>query len=208
MLVIIDCNLGNLRNVQKAFEKIGEEAIISNNISQIEKADCLVLPGVGAFAEAMENIHSLGLFDVLRKQIFHEKKPILGICLGMQLLGKESYEHGKCEGLNLLPMVIKKLEVNTDKYRLPHMGWNDISVKNNTSLLEDLPDNPDFYFVHNYHAICDIDNIIAATCDYGQTFVVAVQYENIFGVQFHPEKSQENGIKVLKNFIKYVKSIK
>jgi len=205
MFVLVDCNLGNLRNVQKAFEKIGEEAIISNNINDIEKADGLILPGVGAFPEAMKNIHSLELFNVLRDQVLNKKKPILGICLGMQLLGKEGYENERCEGLNFLPMIIKKLEININEYRLPHIGWNNITIKKSAPLFEGLPDNPDFYFVHSYHSICDDSNIVSATCDYGQIFVVAVQYENIFGVQFHPEKSQEYGLKILKNFVKYVK---
>jgi len=206
MFVLVDCNLGNLRNVQKAFEKIGEKAIISSNVNDIKKAKGLILPGVGAFPEAMRNIHSLGLFDVLRDQVLNKKKPILGICLGMQLFGREGYENERCEGLNFLPMVIKKLEVNINEYRLPHIGWNNITVKKSLPLFESLPDDPDFYFVHSYHPICEDNNIISATCNYGQTFVVAVQNKNIFGVQFHPEKSQEYGLKILKNFVKYVKS--
>src|SRR3989338_1602016 len=140
MFVLVDCNLGNLRNVQKAFEKIGEKAIISSNVNDIKKAKGLILPGVGAFPEAMRNIHSLGLFDVLRDQVLNKKKPILGICLGMQLFGRECYENERCEGLNFLPMVIKKLEVNINEYRLPHIGWDNITIKKNLPLFKSLPD--------------------------------------------------------------------
>lgn len=207
MICIIDCNLGNLRNVQKVLEKLGESAIISNRCEDIEKADALILPGVGAFGEAMETLRELGLVEVIRREVLDRKKPILGICLGMQLLAIDGYEKGYHQGLGLLPMSVWQLQnqQNISEFRLPHVGWNNIAAKD-TVLFEGLPSDANFYFVHSFHAQCQDESIIAATCCYGQEFTAAVHKENIFATQFHPEKSQAYGFKVLRNFIQYVTS--
>lgn len=202
-MMIVDCKIGNLRNVQKVFEKLGVMTQISDNAEDIEKSDALVLPGVGAFGDAMNNIKSLGLLEPLRKAALKDKKPILGICLGMQLLGKESFELGHHQGLNILPMSVKKLETNGLK--LPHIGWNNINIENQASLFNGIPADSDFYFVHSYNCVCEDQKIIAATCEYGKRFVAAIQKDNIFATQFHPEKSQAYGFKVIRNFVDYVK---
>lgn len=202
MICIIDCRLGNLRNVQKAFEKIGVKAAISSIASDIQKAQALVLPGVGAFGDAMDTLQELGLITVIRTEVLEKKKPILGICLGMQLLGVESYEKGHHQGLGILPMSIQKLEPQNPECRVPHVGWNAITVKNNASLFTGLPEKPDFYFVHSFHAVCEDQTFVAATCTHGQEFVAAVEKANIFATQFHPEKSQAYGLHVLSNFVR------
>jgi len=203
MFCIIDCNLGNLRNVQKAFERLGIRAGISSKKEELESAQAIILPGVGAFGDAIANLQALHLIESIREQVLHKKKPILGICLGMQLFGEESYERGHYRGLGLLPMSIQRLQPK-EKLPVPHVGWDDITVKNNSSLLAGLPENPDFYFVHSFHAACNSPEIVAAMCDYGGEFVAAVQWGNIFATQFHPEKSQASGLKVLANFAKIV----
>ena len=210
MMCIIDCNLGNLRNVQKAFEKLGEQVIISSRQDDIEKADALILPGVGAFGDAMDTLRKMGLVDVIRKEVLEKKKPLLGICLGMQLLAIDGYEKGYHQGLGLLPMSVQQLqnEQNMPGFRLPHVGWNDITARADEVLFEGLPSGANFYFVHSFHVRCMDNSIIAATCRYGQEFAAAVHKDNIFATQFHPEKSQAYGFKVLLNFIKYVKSKK
>ena len=206
-MCIIDCNLGNLRNVQKALEKLGEDSIISNRQDDIEKADALILPGVGAFGDAMDTLRKMGLVDVIRKEVLEKKKPLLGICLGMQLLAIDGYEKGYHQGLGILPMSVQQLqnEQNISEFRLPHVGWNDITVRD-TALFKGLPSDANFYFVHSFHARCMDDSIIAATCRYGQEFAAAVHKDNIFATQFHSEKSQAYGFKVLLNFMTYVKS--
>ncbi len=208
MICIINCNLGNLRNVQKALEKLGESAIISSRPEDIEKADALILPGVGAFGEAMETMRELDLVEVIRQEVLDRKKPLLGICLGMQLLAIDGYEKGHHQGLGLLPMSVRQLqnEQNIPEFRLPHVGWNNIAAKDKM-LFEGLPSDANFYFVHSFHAQCQDESIIAATCSYGQEFAAAVHRENIFATQFHPEKSQAYGFKVLHNFLNYVRSL-
>ncbi|HLC52796.1 MAG TPA: imidazole glycerol phosphate synthase subunit HisH [Candidatus Nanoarchaeia archaeon] len=203
MILIIDCGLGNLRNVQKVFDKLGVKTKVSNSIADIEEAKAYVLPGVGAFGKAMETLKSLGIIECIRKNVLQLKKPILGICLGMQLLGKESLENGFNQGLNLIPAVVRKLEIN-EELKLPHIGWNNIKIKNASVLLKNLPEDPDVYFVHSYHVLCDDPEMVAATCNYGQEFTAAIQYNNIFATQFHPEKSQNYGFTILKNFVEYI----
>lgn len=202
MICIIDCRLGNLRNVQKAFEKIGVQAIVSSAVSDLEKSQALVLPGVGAFGDAMNTLRELGLVAVIRTEVLEKKKPILGICLGMQVLGVESYEKGHHRGLGILPMSIQRLEPRDTGCRVPHVGWNAITVKNKASLFTGLPEKSDFYFVHSYHAVCEDQTIVAATCNHGMEFVAAVEKANIFATQFHPEKSQAYGLHILSNFIR------
>ena len=205
MIVIIDCQLGNLRNVQKAFERIGLDTKISNNIEDIQNADGYILPGVGAFGSAMEHLHSLNLVEPLRHNIMQKKKPILGICLGMQILGERGFEDGEHKGLGILPMTIQKLNTG-ENLPLPHIGWNNIEVKSSSILFEGIPPDADVYFVHSYHAVCNDNEIVAATSNYGTTFVAAIEKDNVFATQFHPEKSQAYGVKILENFANYCRS--
>ena len=201
MIVIIDYNMGNIRSVTKAFKKLNAPFVVSNNAGDIKKASHLVLPGVGAFGDGMKNLENLNLIPLLEEQVLTKKRPFLGICVGMQLLASEGTEHGNHQGLGWIKGVVRRFNVNEKQYKVPHIGWNDITIKKKQPLFEDIENGSDFYFVHSYHLAPDDKNVIAATCDYGEEFVAAIQQENIFGLQFHPEKSQASGIQIIKNFI-------
>lgn len=204
-ITIIDYDAGNLRNVQKAVEACGYSAITSRLAEEVESSDVLILPGVGAFQNGMGALERLGLCDAIRKHVITEKKPILGICLGMQLFAKEGHEGGRCQGLGFLPMVIEKLPVEEHGLRLPHIGWNSVDIKSSARMFDGVSPGPDFYFVHSFHAVCETEDIVAATCSYGQSFVASVERDNIFATQFHPEKSQRYGLQYLRNFLEYSK---
>lgn len=199
-VVIIDYKLGNINSVANAFNFLGCNTAVSCRKEDIEDADYIVLPGVGAFAEGMKNLENLGLIDVLNKQVLENKKPILGICLGFQLFAKESEENGLFKGLGWVNSRVEKLRVNG--LRMPHIGWNDIKIKKDSFLLKDIPDN-NFYFVHSYAYQSGVDDIATSVCNYGVDFVASIQKGNIFGTQFHPEKSHISGLKLLKNFINF-----
>ncbi len=195
MIAIIDYGMGNLRSVQKAFEYLGNHAVITDDVSVIQKADKVVLPGVGAFQDAMKTITQKGIDKVLY-DIVDSKKPLLGICLGMQMFFDKSYEYGEHKGLGILQGEIKLLP-NTVK--IPHMGWNSLDIQKRSPLFEGLPEQPYVYFVHSYHLETNAD-IISATTYYGKQIQVAAQKENVFALQFHPEKSGDIGLKILENF--------
>ena len=199
-VVIIDYNMGNLRSVQKAFEKVGCDAIISSNHDVIESADKIVLPGVGSFRDGMRYLDELGLISILNREIIEKKKPFLGICLGMQLISSKSYENGETKGLNWVDAEVVKFDLENKNLKVPHVGWNSISYKDNNLLYRDIPNGSDFYFVHSYHFQTK-ENIVSSTTDYGIDFVSSIQKDNIYAFQFHPEKSQEVGLKLIKNFV-------
>lgn len=195
MIAIIDYGMGNLRSVQKAFEFLGFSAKITEKAEEIQAADKIVLPGVGAFCDAIHTIREKGM----DQQIAHavaEKKPLLGICLGMQLLFEKSYENGEHEGLGILPGVIKRLP-ETEK--VPQIGWNSLDISKREPLFVGLPEHPYVYFVHSYH-LETVAPIVSATCFYGKDIQVAAQKDSIFALQFHPEKSGDIGLNILKNF--------
>ncbi|MBT3405559.1 imidazole glycerol phosphate synthase subunit HisH [Candidatus Woesearchaeota archaeon] len=200
-IVIIDYGLCNLNSVLNALKFLGANAIISQNPEDIASADKLILPGVGAFGEAMKNINDLGLKKVMDEEVLVKKKPILGICLGFQLFAKESEENGLFEGLGWIDSTVKKLNVGPE-FRIPHVGWNNIKVTNESCLFEQIPDD-NFYFVHSYGYIDTTMKIKTSVCSHGVDFVASFQKENIIGTQFHPEKSHASGLRVLKNFIEY-----
>ncbi|MEK6982292.1 MAG: imidazole glycerol phosphate synthase subunit HisH [Candidatus Micrarchaeota archaeon] len=200
MITIIDYGLGNLRSVSKAFFLMGAEVVISNKIEDIANAEKLVLPGVGAFGDGMKNLRESGLDKILSDEVVIKKKPIIGLCLGMQLLAKNSTELGFNLGLGFINAEVKILESQSHKFKIPHVGWNEVSPKLDALLFKDLQE-PSFYFVHSYQVVCKDPAIVAATCNYGHEFTAAVQQDNIFGVQFHPEKSQKDGLKLIENFI-------
>ncbi|KZL94288.1 imidazole glycerol phosphate synthase subunit HisH [Clostridium magnum] len=198
MISIIDYGMGNLRSVQKALESIGEEAIITSDKEQIEKSDGVILPGVGAFPDAMENLKSKGLDETL-KHVVAQKKPVLGICLGMQLLFTEGEEVKQCEGLGLIQGKIKKLYGNV---KIPHMGWNSLKIDKKCALLEGIDEGSYVYFVHSFYAEMENKEDISATTFYEIDVPAIVSDGNLFGAQFHPEKSGDVGIQMLKNFAK------
>ncbi len=195
MIGIIDYGMGNLRSVEKAFQFLGFDAQISDDIKFLEKADKIVLPGVGAFADAIDTIKKKD-FDKLIKEQTDAGKAFLGICLGMQMLFDVSYENGEYEGLGLISGVVKRLP---DNVKIPHIGWNNLKLYKKEPLFTGLGESPYVYFVHSYHLETDAP-VVSATTFYGKEIQVAVQKDNIFATQFHPEKSGDVGLKILKNF--------
>ena len=189
--------MGNLRSVQKAFEKVGHNAIVTNNKREITCAKKLVLPGVGAFGKAIDSIHELRLRNILTTMI-KDGIPILGICLGKQLLFERSEESERAQGLNVISGEVKRFQPGK---KIPHIGWNQIHIKNGTPLLKNIPDGSYFYFVHSYFSVPSNPNNIYSTTDYGEDFPSIVGRDHIFGIQFHPEKSQDLGLQILKNFV-------
>lgn len=203
MITIVDYRVSNLRSIAKALEVCGGNVCVSNKSEDIEKAERIVLPGVGAFVEGMKNLTDLGLVEVLSEQVLIKRKPFLGICLGMQLLAREGLEHGKHKGLNWLPATVKPFTLEDTILKVPHMGWNDVIPQSDSPLFSGLGMRTTFYFVHSYHMVCEEPEMITATCDHGGVFTAAIQKDNIFAVQFHPEKSQENGLQLLHNFLNW-----
>jgi glutamine amidotransferase len=201
-IVIIDYNAGNLRSVQKSFEYNGCKAIISNEPDVIRSANKIVLPGVGAFKDGMQNLVDLNLVDVLNKEVIQNKKPFLGICLGMQLIASKSFENGVTTGLSWIDAEVDRFDFREsfNDLKIPHVGWNNVTYKRHNDLYTDIKNNNDFYFVHSYHLQTNED-IVSSTTNYGIDFVSSIQKDNIYAFQFHPEKSQKNGLKIIKNFI-------
>jgi imidazole glycerol-phosphate synthase subunit HisH len=198
MIAVVDYGMGNLRSVQKGFEKIGKTAVITRDPAQIVRADHLVLPGVGAFPECMANLSRLALIDPVMEFI-HSKRPFLGICLGLQLLFDESEEFGIHEGLKVIPGSVKGFD-RTMGLKIPHMGWNQLFFRGQAPIFRGLSDATYFYFVHSYYVAPLNPEDVAGESEYGIRFCAAVARDNIFAVQFHPEKSQDNGLKILANF--------
>lgn len=200
MIVIVDYNLGNLKSVAAAIERVGEKPIVSNRPEDIAKADKFILPGVGAFRDGIKNLHDLGIVKPLTEAV-KSGKPILGICLGFQLMAKESVEFGHHKGLGWLNASVRKIEPGDKNLPVPHVGWNDLMQTKQNILFEGIPGDALFYYVHSFHVVCEDKNDIIGECDYGMRLAAAIQYGNIYGTQFHPEKSQYYGLVLLKNFI-------
>ncbi|MCZ6594907.1 MAG: imidazole glycerol phosphate synthase subunit HisH [Bacteroidetes bacterium] len=202
MIVIIDYGMGNLRSVQKAFERIKTAATISNDRSVIEGAHKLVLPGVGHFANGMEKLQTLGLLDVLNYKALDQRIPILGICLGMQLFTRFS-EEGDAAGLGWIPATTKRFNFNgaSVKLKVPHIGWNSMRVQKPCALLKNSEANDMFYFVHSYFVDCKHRDDVLCKSVYGIEFDSVVHHENILGMQFHPEKSYRSGLNLIRNFV-------
>jgi imidazole glycerol-phosphate synthase subunit HisH len=203
MIAIINYGLGNLGSIKNMFKKIGcRDVIITNDPDQIDKADKLLLPGVGAFDNGMQKIQDSGLLPVLNKQALEVKKPVLGICLGMQLLTNGS-EEGKLPGLGWVDAETRRFDFgeNRDNLKIPHMGWNEIRISKSHALCKDLPEHSRFYFVHSFYVRCKNSDQELMSCHYGTDFTCSIQQDNIMGVQFHPEKSHKFGMALLKNFV-------
>ncbi|MDM5271273.1 imidazole glycerol phosphate synthase subunit HisH [Sulfurovum sp. zt1-1] len=202
MIGIVDYHMGNLASVINAFKSVGAEIELQSDPSKLDQYDKLILPGVGAFGDAMEHLKQNGM-DKAVKAFAASGKPLMGICLGMQLLFESSEEFGSTEGLGLIPgKVVAFNEAEFDHpHKVPHMGWNELFVQRETPLFNGLPKEFYLYFVHSFHAVCDDQYAIGKT-HYGYQFVSAVQNGNIFGIQPHPEKSHENGLKIIENFTK------
>ncbi len=200
---IVDYGMGNLLSVQHALEFLGADTAILGNPRELERADRLVLPGVGAFAEGIRRLRETGLADALGEAATGRLVPILGICLGMQLMARRGFEGGARDGLGWFDGDVVRLPREAQSVRLPHVGWNEVSWRKESVLFRDLPPLADFYFVHSYHLECKDNRDVEAVCEYGIPFTAAVRKDNIFATQFHPEKSQDYGIRVLENFLKW-----
>lgn len=201
MIAIIDYGLGNLGSIANMLKVIGSEFCITSEKKMIAKANKIILPGVGAFDMGVNNLKQRDLNDFLKNEVINNKKPILGICLGMQLLGRFS-EEGCKQGLNLIPFDnIRFTFKEKSLLKVPHMGWNVVSFEQKSFLLDGIIGEQRYYFVHSYHAICDSNEDILMKCEYGYEFPAAVCKGNIYGLQFHPEKSHNFGMKLLSNFV-------
>ena len=199
MIAIIDYDAGNLRSVEKALLSIGEDAIVTRDRDEILSADKVILPGVGAFGDAMKKLGEYGLVDTIHEAV-DSGKPFLGICLGLQLIFRRSDESDGVEGLSILPGEILRIP-DAPGIKIPHIGWNSLKVKDDARLFNGLGENPYVYFVHSYYLKADDENIVAATTEYGGTLIHAsVQKDNVYACQFHPEKSGGVGMQILKNF--------
>ena len=223
MIAIVDYGMGNLRSVEKAFEKVGYDTVVTDKPEIIENADKIVLPGVGAFKDAIDGLQERNLIEPIKNHI-KQNKLFLGICLGLHLLFTRSHEDGVHEGLDIVPGEVVRFNadrlnmdntdgqrevtgaldvlpvVNRQKLKIPHMGWNTIREKKDVSILKGLPADPYMYFVHSYFVVPDRAEVIATETEYGLPFVSMISIDNIFAMQFHPEKSQQYGLAILKNF--------
>jgi glutamine amidotransferase len=199
MVAIIDYDAGNIKSVEKALLHLGEEVIITRDREQILNSDKVILPGVGAFGDAMEKLRSYGLDKVIY-EVVERKIPFLGICLGLQLLFEKSDETPGVKGLGILPGEILRIP-DKEGIKIPHMGWNSVKIKENARIFKDVPQDSYVYFVHSYYLKAGREEDVAATTEYSTLIHAAVEHDNVFACQFHPEKSSEIGLKILKNFV-------
>ena len=199
MVAIIDYDAGNIKSVEKALLYLGEEVIITRDREQILNSDKVILPGVGAFGDAMEKLRSYGLDKVIY-EVVERKIPFLGICLGLQLLFEKSDETPGVKGLGILPGEILRIP-DKEGIKIPHMGWNSVKIKENARIFKDVPQDSYVYFVHSYYLKAGREEDVAATTEYSTLIHAAVEHDNVFACQFHPEKSSEIGLKILKNFV-------
>ena len=198
MIAIIDYGMGNLRSVQKGFEKVGHAATITNQPEVIAQADKVVLPGVGAFEDAIAELRRLGLDQPIR-EVIDRGRPFLGICLGMQLLFETSHENGRHQGLGVVPGEVVRFDLPAE-FKVPHMGWNQLAIRRAAPLLNGLEDGTHVYFVHSYYVVPSQTEVIAAETPYEAPFTSVIWRDNLFATQFHPEKSQAKGLRMLRNF--------
>jgi len=202
VVTVVDLGIGNTRSILDMLKKVGGKGVLSRDASGIEEAEKLILPGIGAFDQGMARLEKLGIIPVLNQKVIQNRTPILGICLGMQLMTKGS-EEGKSSGLSWInaQTVSFRFSGRDRNLRVPHMGWNVVKPVKKDLLFEDLDDQSRFYFVHSYHVLCDDPGDVLTVTSYGLEFVTSLSKSNIYGVQFHPEKSHKFGMKLLKNFL-------
>jgi glutamine amidotransferase len=201
MIAIVDYGMGNLKSVEKGFKKVGVDARVTANAREISDADAIVLPGVGAFRDCVRNLTNLSLTAAINKSI-QSGKPYLGICLGLQVLFSESEEFGTCKGLDVFRGKVVRFRI---KEKVPHMGWNNVHVSRRPPIFDGIEDNSFFYFVHSFYIVPEDSGIVAGTTDYGVNFTSMIWKDNVIATQFHPEKSQELGLKLLKGFGEFVR---
>jgi glutamine amidotransferase len=204
-VTIIDYGMGNLRSVQKGFEKVGSAALVTADPREVEQAERLVLPGVGAFRDCMDNLRQGGFIEPILRHV-ESGRPFLGICLGLQLLFTESEEFGRHQGLDIIPGKVVRfptdLRQGDEELKVPHMGWNQIEIRRPAPVFKGVEDGVSVYFVHSYYVVPEDESAVATVTDYGIPFCSAVWRDNVMATQFHPEKSQQVGLQILKNFAK------
>jgi imidazole glycerol-phosphate synthase subunit HisH len=198
MIAVVDYGMGNVRSVLNALEALGGRAVLASTGSELDEAQRIVLPGVGAFREAMDRLHDRALIESLRRNVVECGKPFLGVCLGMQLLADVSFEHGEHRGLGWISGEVRRIEPADPALRVPHIGWNDVERRGTSRLL---CERAAFYFVHAFHLVPQDPQVVTGTCDYGGPITAVVERGNILGTQFHPEKSQQAGLKLLGTFL-------
>ena len=208
LLTVVDYGVGNLRSISKSIEKANSDnnlnysVKVSSDINDVKKSDKIVLPGQGSFKACKDGIDNIkGLQTELNESVLIKKKPIYGICAGMQLFATRGHEERITQGLNWIPGEVNKLDLGASKLKIPHMGWNELKIKNSSKVFQDINKNDHAYFIHSYEFIPEDKTVISLTSNYGKEVMAAVSLENIFGSQFHPEKSQITGIKILTNFL-------
>lgn len=201
-VAIINYGLGNLKSVFNALEYLGGEAFVAQSAGEMTKASHVVLPGVGAFGEGMQALERDGWFEAICEHAVEQERPFLGICLGMQLLAYAGEENGYNEGLGLVEGTVKRLQCSDPAIRIPHMGWNTVHMLEESRMYEGFTEPHDFYFVHSYALNTQDASIVSGVCHHGNEFVASVEKDNIWGVQYHPEKSQKPGLQLLQNFLK------
>jgi imidazole glycerol-phosphate synthase subunit HisH len=208
LLTVVDYGVGNLRSISKSIEKANSDnnlnysVKVSSDINDVKKSDKIVLPGQGSFKACKDGIDNIkGLQTELNESVLIKKKPIYGICAGMQLFATRGHEERITQGLNWIPGEVNKLDLGASKLKIPHMGWNELRIKNSSKVFQDINKNDHAYFIHSYEFIPEDKTVISLTSNYGKEVMAAVSLENIFGSQFHPEKSQITGIKILTNFL-------
>ncbi|WP_456455845.1 imidazole glycerol phosphate synthase subunit HisH [Thermovibrio sp.] len=205
MIAVIDYGMGNLRSVGKALEHVGADVVITGEPLKLKDSEALVLPGVGAFKDAVMNLKERGLWEVILEEV-NKGKPLLGICLGLQLLFEKSYEFGETQGLGLIKGEVVRFNLPSE-FKIPHMGWNQVFKEKDSPLLQGIKEGEFFYFVHSYYVKPEEEEVILTKTDYGEFFFTSsVEKDNVFATQFHPEKSQKAGLKLLENFLNFVRS--
>ncbi len=200
-VAIIDYGMGNLDSVARAIEECRGEPVITSRAEDLKQANSIILPGVGAFGDGMRNIRDLGLDRTIREEVLQKEIPFLGICLGMQLLASRGHEGGETAGLDLISGEVVRFEPDAPGVKIPHIGWNEVALERPHSLFRDISSGKDFYFIHSYHFVCKNREDVLCRTPYCGGFVSAVSRKNVMGVQFHPEKSLQLGLKVLRNFL-------
>jgi imidazole glycerol-phosphate synthase subunit HisH len=207
MLALINYGMGNLRSISNAFDLLGKEVLITDDPDEISKSEGIILPGVGSFSDGIQNLKRKNMVDILEKEVLINKKPYLGICLGLEFLAERSYEGGSYEGFGWINGSISKIEPKSCSFKVPHIGWDDTEILKNDELFNEIQE-PTFYYLHSYFFDVSKDDkkYVTSVCDYGGVEIPAtIHKDNIFATQFHPEKSQETGLKLLNNFLEYVK---
>jgi glutamine amidotransferase len=205
-ITIVDYNSGNISSVINSFSEVAKDKVnieVTSDLNKIKSTDKVVLPGQGSFKSCVEALNSInGLVDTLNEFVISNKKPLLGICVGLQMFADIGYEETETKGLGWVPGKVSKIDNQDGKYKLPHIGWNQINLIKDSKIFKDIKNNSHMYFVHSYEFIPEDKSVISATTDYSSNIVCSVEKENIFGTQFHPEKSDKIGLKIIDNFIK------